>query len=62
MTGAGDATLVVGLLQQLAATLSVSQAAAGQAVTVYAAGYGLGVPAHQPYRDPCRRAHEYEPK
>jgi DHA1 family inner membrane transport protein len=41
---ATDATLVVGLLQQIARTLSVSPAAAGQAVTVYAAAYALAAP------------------
>jgi MFS transporter, DHA1 family, inner membrane transport protein len=41
---ASDATLVVALLRPIAATLSVSPAAAGQAVTAYAAGYALGAP------------------
>ncbi len=41
---ASDATLVAALLRQIASTLSASPAAAGQAVTVYAAGYALGAP------------------
>src|SRR6266567_9297902 len=41
---ASDGTLVVALLRQIASTLSVSPAAAGQAVTVFAAGYALGAP------------------
>jgi predicted MFS family arabinose efflux permease len=39
-----DGTLVVGLLRQIAHALSVSPAAAGQAVTVFAAVYALAVP------------------
>jgi predicted MFS family arabinose efflux permease len=41
---ASDGTLVVALLRQIASTLSVPPAAAGQAVTVFAAGYALGAP------------------
>jgi predicted MFS family arabinose efflux permease len=41
---ASDATLVAALLRQIASTLSASPSAAGQAVTVYAAGYALGAP------------------
>jgi len=41
---ASDGTLVAALLREIASTLSVSPAAAGQAVTVYAAGYALGAP------------------
>jgi predicted MFS family arabinose efflux permease len=41
---ASDATLVAALLRQIASTFSASTAAAGQAVTVYAAGYALGAP------------------
>lgn len=41
---AADATLVAGLLQQIARALAVSTAVAGQAVSVYAAGYALGAP------------------
>jgi DHA1 family inner membrane transport protein len=41
---ATDGTLVAALLRQLATTLSVSPAAAGQAITVYAAGYALVAP------------------
>lgn len=36
-----DGTLVVGLLRQIGETLSVSPAAAGQAVTVFAVVYAL---------------------
>jgi hypothetical protein len=39
---ASDATLVAALLRQIASTLSASPA--GQAVTVYAAGYAVGAP------------------
>lgn len=41
---AGDGTLVVGLLRLMARSLSVSTAAAGQAVTVFAIVYALGSP------------------
>jgi predicted MFS family arabinose efflux permease len=41
---ATDATLVVGLLPQMAKTMAVSPPAAGQAVTVYAACYAAGAP------------------
>jgi len=41
---ASDGTLVAALLRQIASTLSAAPAAAGQAVTVYAAGYALGAP------------------
>jgi MFS transporter, DHA1 family, inner membrane transport protein len=41
---ASDGTLVVGLLRQIAHTLAVSPAAAGQAVTVFAAVYAFCVP------------------
>ena len=41
---ASDGTLAVALLPQIAAALHTSPAAAGQAVTAYAAGYALGSP------------------
>ncbi len=41
---ASDGTLIVGLLRQIAHSLSVSPASAGQAVTVFAAVYALGGP------------------
>src|SRR6266487_2864568 len=41
---ASDGTLVVGLLRQIAHSLTVSPAAAGQAVTVFAAVYALCAP------------------
>jgi MFS transporter, DHA1 family, inner membrane transport protein len=41
---ASDGTLVAALLRQIAGTLSAAPAVAGQAVTVYAAGYALGAP------------------
>jgi predicted MFS family arabinose efflux permease len=41
---ATDGTLVAALLRQIADRLSVSPAAAGQAITVYAAGYALAAP------------------
>ena len=41
---ASDGTLAAALLRQIASTLSVSPAAAGQGVTVYAAGYAVGAP------------------
>src|SRR6266550_5060572 len=41
---ASDGTLIVGLLRQIADSLTVSPATAGLAVTVFAAVYALGVP------------------
>jgi DHA1 family inner membrane transport protein len=41
---ASDGTLVAALLREIASTFSASPAVAGQAVTVYAAGYALGAP------------------
>src|SRR5438067_4126347 len=41
---ASDGTLVIGLLRQIAGSLSVSPASAGQAVTVFAVVYALGAP------------------
>jgi len=41
---ASDGTLVIARLRQIASTLSISPAAAGQAVAVFAAGYALGAP------------------
>jgi predicted MFS family arabinose efflux permease len=41
---ASDGTLVAALLREIASTFSASPAVAGQAVTVYAAGYVLGAP------------------
>ena len=41
---ASDGTLIVGLLRQIADSIAVSPATAGQAVTVFAAVYALGVP------------------
>jgi predicted MFS family arabinose efflux permease len=41
---ATDGTMVAALLPQMASTLSVAAAAAGQAVTAYALGYALGGP------------------
>ncbi len=41
---ASDGTLVVALLRQIAGTLAASPSAAGQAVTVFAAGYAVGAP------------------
>lgn len=41
---ASDGTLVVGLLRQIARALSASPAAAGQAVTVFAAVYAIATP------------------
>jgi len=41
---ASDGTLIVGLLREIAGSLAISPATAGQAVTVFAAVYALGVP------------------
>jgi predicted MFS family arabinose efflux permease len=41
---ASDGTLIVGLLREIAGSLAISPAAAGQAVTVFAAVYALAVP------------------
>lgn len=41
---ASDGTLIVGLLREIASSLAISPATAGQAVTVFAAVYALGVP------------------
>src|SRR5205085_4364894 len=41
---AADGTLVVGLLRQIARSLEVSPATAGQALTVFGAVYALGAP------------------
>jgi predicted MFS family arabinose efflux permease len=41
---ASDGTLVIGLLRQVAATLSVSVSTAGQAVTLFALVYAIGGP------------------